>query len=29
VIFAGRGGRERAHNIGTKPFYEIIVELKD
>ena len=29
VIFAGRGGRERAHNVGSKPFYEIIVELKD
>ena len=29
VIFAEKGGRERAHNIGQVPFYEIIVELKD
>jgi beta-alanine degradation protein BauB len=29
VIFAERGGRERAHNVGAKPFYEFIVELKD
>jgi hypothetical protein len=29
VIFAGKGGRERAHNVGNVPFYEIIVELKD
>ncbi len=29
VIFATRGGKERAANVGTQPFYEIIVELKD
>ncbi len=29
VLYAGRGGKERAHNVGEKPFYEIIVELKD
>jgi hypothetical protein len=29
VLFAERGGRERAHNVGQQPFYEIIVELKD
>jgi hypothetical protein len=29
VIFATRGGKERAANVGKKPFYEIIVELKD
>lgn len=29
VIFAEKGGRERAHNIDQVPFYEIIVELKD
>jgi hypothetical protein len=29
VLYAGRGGRERAHNVGKQPFYEIIVELKD
>jgi len=29
VLYAERGGIERAHNIGSEPFYEIIVELKD
>jgi hypothetical protein len=29
VIFATKGGRERAVNIGRETFYEIIVELKD
>jgi hypothetical protein len=29
VLFAERGGIEKAVNIGQKPFYEIVVELKD
>ena len=29
VVFAEKGGRERAVNIGQETFYEIIVELKD
>jgi hypothetical protein len=29
VLFAERGGIERAVNIGQEPFYEIVVELKD
>jgi len=29
VIYAERGGIETAVNNGTKPFYEIVVELKD
>jgi beta-alanine degradation protein BauB len=29
VIFAEKGGKETAVNIGDQPFYEIIVELKD
>lgn len=29
VLFAEKGGKEKAVNIGEKPFYEIIVELKD
>lgn len=29
VIWAERGGIERAINVGDQPFYEIIVELKD
>lgn len=29
VLFAEKGGVEAAVNIGQKPFYEIIVELKD
>lgn len=29
VLFADKGGIEAAVNIGEKPFYEIIVELKD
>lgn len=29
VLFAEKGGVEAAVNIGEKPFYEIIVELKD
>jgi hypothetical protein len=27
VLFAKRGGKERAVNIGDEPFYEIVVEL--
>ena len=29
VLFAEKGGIEAAVNIGERPFYEIIVELKD
>ncbi len=29
VLYATRGGVETARNVGKKPFYEIIVELKD
>lgn len=29
AIFVGRGGVETAVNVGTQPFHEIIVELKD
>jgi hypothetical protein len=29
VIYAERGGVETAVNVGSKPFYEIVVELKD
>ena len=29
IVFIPRGGVERAHNVGTQPFREIIVELKD
>ena len=29
VLFATRGGKEKAINTGDDPFYEIIVELKD
>jgi hypothetical protein len=29
VLSAKRGGIETARNVGKKPFYEIIVELKD
>jgi len=29
VIWAEKGGIERAINVGAEPFYEIIVELKD
>jgi hypothetical protein len=29
VLYAERGGIEAAYNNGTKPFYEIVVELKD
>jgi hypothetical protein len=29
VLYAERGGVETAINIGDKPFYEIVVELKD
>ncbi len=29
VIRVGRGGIERAKNVGEKPYLEIIVELKD
>lgn len=29
VLYAERGGIEAAHNNGKKPFYEIVVELKD
>jgi len=28
VIYAEKGGIERAHNIGKEPFYEILIELK-
>ena len=27
VLFAGKGGKERAINIGQEPFYEIVVEF--
>ncbi len=27
VLYAGKGGKERAINVGTEPFYEIVVEL--
>lgn len=29
VLYAERGGIERAVNVGRDPFYEIVVELKD
>ena len=29
VVAMEKGGTELARNIGTKPFYEILVELKD
>lgn len=29
VLWAERGGIETAVNVGDKPFYEIVVELKD
>jgi hypothetical protein len=29
VVFAKRGGKERAVNSGTEPFYEIVVEFLD
>jgi hypothetical protein len=29
VLYAERGGIETAVNVGNKPFYEIVVELKD
>lgn len=29
VLYAKRGGKEVAVNVGNEPFYEIVVELKD
>lgn len=29
VLFSGKGGKERAINHGSEPFYEIVVELLD
>lgn len=29
VLFAKAGGKERATNTGTEPFYEIVVEILD
>jgi beta-alanine degradation protein BauB len=29
VVHVRRGGRERALNVGTQPYLEVIVELKD
>lgn len=28
-FFVGRGGVERARNVGAEPYHEIIIELKD
>jgi mannose-6-phosphate isomerase-like protein (cupin superfamily) len=29
AVFVPRGGVETAHNVGTEPYVEVIVELKD
>ncbi|HEX5267234.1 MAG TPA: hypothetical protein VFW24_10715 [Acidimicrobiales bacterium] len=29
AIYIGRGGVETARNVGKKPYYEILIELKD
>ena len=29
VLYAERGGIERARNVGARPYHEVIIELKD
>jgi hypothetical protein len=29
VVYIERGGIETARNVGEKPYYEILIELKD